>query len=166
MEVLYRTFWPRFWAGVVDGIVFIPINFIDSWVYSHVRWNGALVIWFVFASSLPYLYNVLMHGKYGQTVGKMATKVKVVDVSLAKLSMRQAFLRDSVYIALTTVGIIIGIPGVIDGGNPTHNPNTVSAWILVYASLAWFVLELVTMLTNSKRRALHDFIAGSVVVHS
>jgi uncharacterized RDD family membrane protein YckC len=29
---------------------------------------------------------------------------------------------------------------------------------------AWFVLELLTMLTNNKRRALHDFIAGSVVV--
>ena len=90
----------------------------------------------------------------------------VVDMSLAKLSMPQAFLRDSVYIALTTVAVIFGIPGIIDGGNSFQNPNTVSARILVYASLAWFVVELVTMLTNSKRRALHDFIAGSVVVHS
>jgi uncharacterized RDD family membrane protein YckC len=29
---------------------------------------------------------------------------------------------------------------------------------------AWLGLELLTMLTNSKRRALHDLIAGSVVV--
>ncbi|HEY7182310.1 MAG TPA: RDD family protein [Blastocatellia bacterium] len=166
MGSIYRTFRPRFWAGVVDGIVFLPINFMDKWVYSNIRWNGVLVIWFVFASSLPYLYNVLMHGKYGQTVGKMVTKVKVVDVSLAKLSMRQAFLRDSVYIALTTGAIIIGIPAILEGGNSYQNPNTVSALILVYASLAWFVVELVTMLTNSKRRALHDFIAGSVVVNS
>ena len=166
MEAIYRTFWPRFWAGVVDGIVFIPITFIDRWVYSNIHWIGVLAIWFVFAQSLPYLYNVLMHGKYGQTVGKMATKVKVVDVSLAKLSMRQAFLRDSVYIALTTVGIIIGVPGIIDGESPYQNQIPVSAWILAYTSFAWFVVELVTMLTNSKRRALHDFIAGSVVVHS
>jgi len=150
----------------VDGIVFMPISYFDRWVYSNVHWNGVLVIWFVFASSLPYLYNVLMHGKYGQTIGKMATKVKVVDVSLAKLSMRQAFLRDSVYIALTTGAVIIGIPGIIAGGNSYRNPNTVSERILVYTSLAWFVVELVTMLTNSKRRAFHDFIAGSVVVHS
>ena len=150
----------------MDGIVFMPISYFDRWVYSNVHWNGVLVIWFVFASSLPYLYNVLMHGKYGQTIGKMATKVKVVDVSLAKLSMRQAFLRDSVYIALTTGAVIIGIPGIIAGGNSYRNPNTVSERILVYTSLAWFVVELVTMLTNSKRRAFHDFIAGSVVVHS
>src|SRR5215813_6504805 len=116
----------------------MPIIYIDRRVYSNVHWNGVLVIWFVFASSLPYLYNVLMHGKYGQTVGKMATKVRVVDVSLAKLSMRQAFLRDSVYIALTTVTVIIGIPWIIGGGSPYQNPSTVSARILVYASLAWF----------------------------
>ena len=36
-------------------------------------------------------------------------------------------------------------------------------WIGVYGLLAWFLLELVTMLFNPKRRAVHDFIAGSVV---
>lgn len=32
--------------------------------------------------------------------------------------------------------------------------------------LIWYFLELVTMLTNRKRRALHDFIAGTVVVRT
>ena len=32
------------------------------------------------------------------------------------------------------------------------------------ARYAWYLLEVVTMLTNHKRRALHDYIAGSVVV--
>jgi hypothetical protein len=32
--------------------------------------------------------------------------------------------------------------------------------------LAWLVLELLTMLTNPQRRALHDFIAGTVVVRT
>jgi uncharacterized RDD family membrane protein YckC len=31
-------------------------------------------------------------------------------------------------------------------------------------ALAWFTLEIVTMLSNRKRRAVHDFIAGSVVM--
>lgn len=30
----------------------------------------------------------------------------------------------------------------------------------------WFVAEVLTMLTNEKRRALHDFIAGTVVVRT
>lgn len=36
--------------------------------------------------------------------------------------------------------------------------------ILGGALLGWSLLELITMLTNSKRRALHDWIAGTVVV--
>jgi hypothetical protein len=32
--------------------------------------------------------------------------------------------------------------------------------------LLWFLVEIVTMLTNGKRRALHDFIAGTVVIRT
>lgn len=31
-------------------------------------------------------------------------------------------------------------------------------------SFTWLILELITMLTNSKRRALHDWLAKSVVI--
>ena len=164
MESAYRTFWPRFWAGILDGILFLPITLIDPWVYSHINSNGVLAIWFVLSTSTFFIYEVLMHGKYGQTVGKMATRVIVLDVSLDKLSMRQAFLRDSVYIALTTVGIIIDFPKVVKGWNPYQGPIGLSTKILSFASFGWFLVELVTMLTNNKRRALHDFIAGSVVI--
>jgi hypothetical protein len=36
-----------------------------------------------------------MHGFFGQTVGKMLTRVKVVDLAETALPMRQAVLRDS-----------------------------------------------------------------------
>jgi uncharacterized RDD family membrane protein YckC len=36
--------------------------------------------------------------------------------------------------------------------------------VLGYGALLMLFIELATMLTNRKRRALHDFIAGSVVV--
>lgn len=36
--------------------------------------------------------------------------------------------------------------------------------ILGIGSLLWFVAEIVTSLMNQKRRAVHDFIAGTVVV--
>ena len=42
--------------------------------------------------------------------------------------------------------------------------------LLIYAHLIastlWYVAELVTMLFNRKRRAVHDFIAGTVVVRT
>jgi uncharacterized RDD family membrane protein YckC len=35
---------------------------------------------------------------------------------------------------------------------------------LDWLATLWFLLEIATMLTNEKRRAVHDFIAGSVVI--
>ena len=40
-----------------------------------------------------------------------------------------------------------------------------SLWKGIQSSLAdWFLLEFITLLTNDKRRAFHDYIAGTVVV--
>ena len=42
----------------------------------------------------------------------------------------------------------------------------ISPWLFLAIPMIWFVLEIVTMLTNDHRRALHDFIAGTVVVRT
>jgi|KBSSwiStaDraftv2_1062776.scaffolds.fasta_scaffold128226_4 hypothetical protein len=39
-------------------------------------------------------------------------------------------------------------------------------WLLMALPGLWFLAEVLTMLTNAKRRALHDFIAGTVVVRT
>jgi hypothetical protein len=39
-------------------------------------------------------------------------------------------------------------------------------WLLTGIPGLWFLAEVLTMLTNRKRRALHDFIAGTVVVRT
>ena len=38
--------------------------------------------------------------------------------------------------------------------------------ILFWAALGWFLLEIISMITNAKRRAFHDFIAGTVVIRN
>jgi uncharacterized RDD family membrane protein YckC len=44
---------------------------------------------------------VLLHARFGQTIGKMLTSVKVMNVSETAIpSLRQAFLRDVGYIAI------------------------------------------------------------------
>jgi len=92
--------------------------------------------------------------------------VKVLDKSEARLSMGQAVLRDSVLLAFVAWGLFLDLPTVIAGNSPYAEgaPIGIARLIALYAMFAWFVLELLTMLTNNKRRALHDFIAGSVVV--
>lgn len=162
----YRTFWRRFWAGVIDAVVLLPLYLIDRWIWASFETVSVLVPWFIAHSLSFVLYSVLMHGYFGQTIGKYITGVKVFDASGSKLSMKQALLRDSVWIVLVVLGLVIDLPTVTEGRNP-YGPGTelgFAALIAGYAALGWFALELVTMLSNPRRRAVHDFIARSVVM--
>ena len=168
MSVLrrYRTFWPRFWAGWIDGLIFLPLWGVDWLVQKGTNAPSVLALWFVLYTLSFDIYSVILHARYGQTLGKMAMGVKVLSLSETKLSLRQALLRDIVPILFSCASIFAALPRVLQGLDP-YNERVELTWIdeiSLYGSLIWFAAELVTMLTNSKRRAVHDFIAGSVVV--
>ena len=161
----YQTFWPRFWAGWIDVLVLLPLWPVDYWIQAAAKSPYVLAPWFVLYAFVFDVYSVAMHARYGQTVGKMITGVKVLDLSGGKLSLRQALLRDSVPILLNVLAVADGLPQVLAGSNPYDALEF--TWLLqlqIYASSLWFAAELLTMLLNSKRRAVHDFIAHSLVV--
>jgi uncharacterized RDD family membrane protein YckC len=112
-----------------------------------------------------------MHGYKGQTLGKMVCKVRVLDITENKLSLSQAFMRDIVLIIsnfifslyiLFNSSIYIKL---VTSNNFIEDFSAFPIWFRVLAmmSFIWTLLEIITMLTNKKRRAIHDFIAGSVV---
>jgi len=162
----YHTFWPRFWAGWIDWLVLTPLWLADFLIWANVSSLALLVPWYLVYAFVEPVYSITLHAKYGQTVGKMVMGVKVLDVSEQKLSLRQAVLRDIVPLVLTIIGTASLLPAVLKGGNPYAGTVELTTLDLVsiYAGAGWALLELVTMLSNSKRRAIHDFIAGSVVV--
>lgn len=164
----YQTFWPRFWAGFVDGLVFMPISWLDGYLSSPERGSFILIVWAIISYTAYWLYSVLLHARYGQTLGKMAARVKVLDVSEERIpTLRQAFIRDIGYIALNTLSLVYLIYLVIAGRYVRDaEPTTLPGQILLWASLGWFLLEIISMATNAKRRAFHDYIAKTVVVRN
>ena len=162
----YHTFWPRFWAGWIDSLVLLPLWFADFLIWANVSSLALLVPWYLFYAVVEPMYTIGLHAKYGQTIGKMVMGVKVLDISEQKLSLKQAVLRDIVPLVLTILGVASMLPSVVRGINP-YSPEfelTTLDLIAIYAGIGWALVELVTMLSNPKRRAIHDFIAGSVVV--
>jgi uncharacterized RDD family membrane protein YckC len=165
IEHKYSTFWPRYWAGFVDELILMPIGWFYSFTFSHSESVSLRMLAYILNSGTYLVYSIWMHGKYGQTLGKMVCKVMVLDVSEQPLRMRQAVLRDIFGLVFFAVGLLIDIPMIAKGIDVTAaNEWTLLEWILSYSALGWFFVEIVTMLTNKKRRSLHDFIAGSVVV--
>jgi uncharacterized RDD family membrane protein YckC len=163
----YSTFWPRFFEGTIDGIVLWPLQALVA-LNAYLHGGAKFAVFFMILQQAGYwTYSVYMHTKYGQTIGKMVCKVKILDADTElPITFYQAFSRDAVPIVL---GLAL-LPSSIKAALAT-TVHSVPEWSWqdsLFSSLAgfWFLLEVITMLTNDKRRALHDFIAGTVVVRT
>lgn len=156
----YETGGARFVALIIDGMI---LNFA-GWFLSFLNnMESAMMLWIIgiFQMLLPYLYSIFLHGYCGQTIGKMATNVKIYDQSEKQLiSYKQALIRDSVPLSiLVLVQVLSLFTSMEDYG-----------WMLfigmsmLFLMVFWSILEIITMLFDSKKRALHDYMAGTVVL--
>lgn len=161
----YDTFYKRLLAGIIDGIIFLPFSFVDRLV-ENTESKSLFLTWSIFYTLCWTLYVVIGHGKYGQTIGKRLMNIQVLDKGEEiRIGYKRAFLRESVWFFTAILAIIYFI--VATSANPVINEQLRETYFENFigrTTAIWFLLELVTTLTNSKRRALHDFIAGSVVV--
>lgn len=152
----YRTTWRRIGAAFLDGLVFLPLGWLDAGITAAVSHRGALAVWIIFYSFSYYGYSILMHARYGQTIGKRICGIAVLDLSLAPLRSGQAVRRDLVPLVLTAAGLLLQAL--------TGDEFSTIVVLFSFTWSVWMLLEILTMFTNVKRRALHDLIAGSVVV--
>ena len=90
-------------------------------------------------------------------------RIKVFDIDEKNvIGYRRAFLRESVWFFVSIAGLVLLIYKTRD--NTSLREELIYDNSVMIISSIWLVTELITMLTNSKRRALHDYIAGSVVI--
>jgi uncharacterized RDD family membrane protein YckC len=163
----YDTFGPRFLAIFIDGLILKIGIFILGQIPNSP--NTISYLFFTLLSlNLPYIYSIFLLGKFGQTAGKMITKVKVVDnKSEGNIGYYQALLRDIIPITLVNLFVIISI--ILYSGVDTKNYQltTLGSILLntpAYMLIIWSITEIITMLFNNKNRALHDFVADTVVI--
>jgi uncharacterized RDD family membrane protein YckC len=158
----YQTFFPRFIALLIDSFIMVPLFVFDQWFREAELPHSFFYFWIPLSSLVFPAYSITMNAKFGQTLGKMWMKVKVLDVSENPLTIRQAMLRDTPQIIFSLSAIIIGIIAL------PYNENAVEMMyvfgIFNAVSGIWGLADIVVFLTNDKRRALHDLIAGTVVV--
>ena len=172
----YAGFWPRLGAMLVDTIVVAPLMWLAYWSFnaSH-AW--ALVVQVV---SIPLYagYNIYFVGRWGQTIGKMVLHIKVVKLDGSGAGFGRAFYRHSVDLAFSILSGVVTVNALLSIPGPAYDAlsfddkiqlfdTRAPSWsrVIDVLSFIWIVSELAVLLLNEKRRALHDFIAGTVVVH-
>lgn len=161
----YDTFGKRLVAGIIDGIVFLPFTVLSNRLEHAADKTLFLVLTFSYTICWM-LYVVIGHGRYGQTIGKRLMNIKVLDLMEQDvIGYKSAFIREGVWFFVQTLGLVYFIFTAYNTTTPAKDLNDTFFDGYVGTTItAWFVLELVTMVLNKKRRAVHDYLAGSVVI--
>ena len=166
IEVKYATFWKRVGAGFLDGAVLAPLQWLNRYTWNATETPPILIMVGILSSFSYLAYSIYFISKFGMTPGKMVTGVIVKRVDESKIpTVKQAILRDIVAVVTKPIFCIIMIVNVINGelanrGYGSFENMKIMTWIMG----TWFIMEFVTLLMSKKRRSVHDFIAGTVVV--
>lgn len=172
----YVGLWPRLGASIVDGIIWLPDTALTFWGPDHWRlfYLYSLVPWLL----LSGWYFVHLVKRYGGTPGKLLLRIEIRTPDGSMIGYRNAFARVVVGWALGVMIVIGEIAASLQLSDATYFSLTASErnarfvdsaphWFMAALALtiAWSLSDAIVMLSNRKRRALHDFIAGTVVVH-
>ena len=165
----YATVVSRICARIADSLIFTPVVLISTLFLVRIStppW--AHIAWFVFLQIAMQAYEILMLGIWGKTLGKMACQVVVRDISERPLSMKQAVLRNIVNLVLIPFSIWFYAPLFVPPPHPSiaFSEEPFSTGLFGIMCTIWALADILTVFTNKKRRALHDYIAGSVVIRT
>ena len=114
---------------------------------------------------------------WGQTLGKMVSRIMVTGLKGERIGYSKATLRSSVDILLMSLYVsgVVSMFATWQGPelsslsymelNASIRERNAASDLWLTLGLIWTGSELIVLLLNEKRRALHDFIAGTVVIH-
>jgi uncharacterized RDD family membrane protein YckC len=174
-DKIYSGFWSRFGANLLDGLIFIPYSFLLLFVNSFDK----SIYFFTFIPNLLFIfwYNIYLPKRYGGTPGKIIVGIRIVGIDSSPIGWKEAFLRYSVTIAFSVlnmsmmlIAVLLADGEIYDNLNWLQKSVYLSGIaknnIITILSNIWIWSEIIVLLFNKRKRAIHDFIAGTVIIKS
>jgi uncharacterized RDD family membrane protein YckC len=176
-ELQYSTFWRRFGAAFLDGLILVPLSVV---VYVGLEYTRLFYLyWAIPGLAITGAYMIYLVKRNGGTPGKRILDMKVVMLDGSPVTTQAAVLRYSVQLvigAFSSLGLAIAGLHVSDAEFTAlgyfekiqllaaHAPK----WnmLVTWAAQGWYLVAAIVMLCNSRRRATHDFLAGTVVIRT
>ena len=175
-SVDYAGFWRRSGAIFLDAL-WMTALVLPIWAVQVHGGRTTNIIARVPFTYIPIVANVWCLARWGRTPGKWATGIRVRRIDLGTISWREALRRESVTLIFATVELAIGLAALSVTADSDFDAMgwrqrlvlpkdcfPVLARYTGWMSQAWLWSELLVLMLNKKRRALHDYIAGTVVV--
>ncbi|AFM11986.1 RDD domain containing protein [Turneriella parva DSM 21527] len=135
------------------------------------------IIGILIYSVLYVSYSLILNWKFGGTIGKILVGLRVKSIDGSAIKLNQALRRSSVdfifqmiqvmqFHALIKQGQIDILPDVSLSAMRAsmYDQKNILTDSMFYVEIAWLFSEFISMQFNEKKRALHDFIAGTIVL--
>ena len=167
----YAGFWIRVLAQIIDGLIIsLFIVFLSD------SSRMAMILSQLVSSAIFYGYIFYFYTKYGQTLGKMLMKIKVVHLDGSPIHASTVTRRKMVDIGLevfrytATVTVLLAmsdseflsLPAKNRGAELLSSNRVIGATLFIAA--VWSAVDCLTVVFNHQKRAVHDYIAGTVVI--
>jgi uncharacterized RDD family membrane protein YckC len=173
----YAGFWSRLGSLLLDALIMLPLGALALWADAQYR---LFQVYYLLPETLCGLFfGVYLVRRFGGTPGKLIMGIRIRKLDGAPVGYREAFLRylpNAILGLFTSIALLFPLFHMTDAeylslgfmGRARRIAELAPSWYkpLEIATSVWTWSELIVLLTNRKRRALHDFIAGTVVVHA
>jgi uncharacterized RDD family membrane protein YckC len=159
----------------VDLLILFPLAMACAWLQGFDKYIAFAVI--IPSTVLFAMYHVYFNARYGGTPGKLAVGIRITRPDGTPIAWKEAWLRSSVDLVFAVISLTVGVVALSRADNSTYSALAFAErmkflrglypdWYPATHTLAqiWTWSELLVLLFNKRKRALHDFIAGTVVV--
>jgi uncharacterized RDD family membrane protein YckC len=172
----YAGFWVRLGALFVDFLIFLPLLLLLMPVIKGSMLSATLFV--VLSPFVPLAYAIWMTSRDGQTVGKKLLKIRVLALDGSAAGFRRSVSRNTPTLVFALATALLAIFAVVSGsltGWDQLEPAMRTELLQGKQYLAgrafdgllafWYLASAVALLADARKRALHDRIGGTVVVH-
>ena len=171
----YAGFWRRTGAHIFDMLILAPYGFV-GYHLQKIHYS-VFLLYFIFGIAFHFFWSIYLLKRFGGTPGKLICGVIVIRKDGHHIDWREAFLRNivdfpyAIYSSLFSLWMTHTIgydvyqnlsfmefaEQMMEKAPTFHN-------LINVAFQLWFWGELIVLLFNKRKRAIHDFIAGTVVI--
>ena len=174
-ENIYAGFWARFASLFLDTIILLPAIFLILYLNG----LGKNIFFYTLVPNFVFglWYYIYLPKKYGGTPGKLIAGMKIIKLNGESIDWKEAFLRHSVLLVLTLFSVIMMTSCLVSADEITFNSlgwlkrsqylmslSPIFFLIYTWVSNIWIYSEFIVLLTNKRKRAIHDYIAGTIIV--
>lgn len=166
----------RIAALFLDGLLFLPLAIWMEYVFIRDQWE--FVDW-VLPELFFYIgFSTFFVHRYGGSPGKLMMKLQIVDSHGHRLGLLRSFLRNVPFLLLSLAECWLLIleraeysaaefeaMNSWEKWNADDLPNSLEYNVLAISLILGLSANFIAVTMNHRRRALHDFLAGSLVIY-